>query len=111
MLKAKDRPYRRGEVGRKRHARAAGRPIRALVKLLAIAVAGLLVAVLVGCGSRPEATPSPTDPTPGTPTAAVAPSVGPTDTPAVIGTVVAQTRHFEGDPNAPVTMIEFGDFQ
>ena len=26
-------------------------------------------------------------------------------------TVVAQTRHFRGDPNAPVTMIEFGDFQ
>jgi protein-disulfide isomerase len=26
-------------------------------------------------------------------------------------TVVAQTRHFKGDPNAPVTIIEFGDFQ
>ena len=26
-------------------------------------------------------------------------------------TIVAQTRHFKGDPNAPVTMIEFGDFQ
>lgn len=26
-------------------------------------------------------------------------------------TIVAQTRHFRGDPNAPVTMIEFGDFQ
>lgn len=26
-------------------------------------------------------------------------------------TVVAQTRHFRGDPNAPVTIIEFGDFQ
>lgn len=25
--------------------------------------------------------------------------------------VIAQTRHFKGDPNAPVTMIEFGDFQ
>lgn len=25
--------------------------------------------------------------------------------------VVAQTRHFQGDPNAPVTIIEFGDFQ
>ena len=25
--------------------------------------------------------------------------------------VIAQTRHFRGDPNAPVTMIEFGDFQ
>lgn len=26
-------------------------------------------------------------------------------------TVLAQTRHFRGDPNAPVTIIEFGDFQ
>lgn len=26
-------------------------------------------------------------------------------------TVIAQTRHFKGDPNAPVTIIEFGDFQ
>lgn len=26
-------------------------------------------------------------------------------------TVVAQTRHFKGDPNAPVTIIEFGDFK
>jgi hypothetical protein len=24
---------------------------------------------------------------------------------------VAQTRHLQGSPNAPVTMIEFGDFQ
>ena len=25
--------------------------------------------------------------------------------------LVSQTRHFKGDPNAPVTLIEFGDFQ
>jgi hypothetical protein len=25
--------------------------------------------------------------------------------------LVSQTRHFRGDPNAPVTLIEFGDFQ
>jgi hypothetical protein len=25
--------------------------------------------------------------------------------------LIGQVKHFKGDPNAPVTMIEFGDFQ
>ena len=29
----------------------------------------------------------------------------------LMAVVVAQTRHFKGDPEAPVTIIEFGDFQ
>lgn len=30
---------------------------------------------------------------------------------ALMAEVVAGTRHFKGDANAPVTIIEFGDFQ
>jgi len=31
--------------------------------------------------------------------------------PDVIDLLVAQTRHFKGSPNAPITMLEFSDFQ
>jgi protein-disulfide isomerase len=30
---------------------------------------------------------------------------------AVMETVLAEARHFEGDPNAPVTLVAFGDFK
>ena len=39
------------------------------------------------------------------------PSAGSQAQPTLMDAVVAQTRHFKGDPNARVTIIEFGDFQ
>lgn len=30
---------------------------------------------------------------------------------ALMAEVIAGTRHFKGDANAPITVIEFGDFQ
>lgn len=35
----------------------------------------------------------------------------PTNPDELMAFVVGQTRHFKGDPNAPVTLVEFGDFQ
>lgn len=36
---------------------------------------------------------------------------GATGNPQLMEYMVSQTRHFRGDPDAPVTLIEFGDFQ
>jgi hypothetical protein len=84
---------------------------------------GLMLGIVIGFMGRPLVTSQPQ-------TAPVAPATGPTSasqpagqskaaqtsaksagTQARLDNVVAQTRHFKGDPNAPVTVIEFGDFQ
>jgi hypothetical protein len=39
------------------------------------------------------------------------PTMSPADRQKLEDTLVKQTRHFKGDPNAPVTIIEFSDFQ
>jgi len=45
----------------------------------------------------------------------VSQSIAPTQSGAgneeLMAYLVSQTRHFSGDPDAPVTLIEFGDFQ
>lgn len=84
---------------------------------------GLMLGVVIGFMGRPLVTSRPQ-------TVPVAPPAGPTsasqpagqsqaaqtsarsaDTQARLDNVVAQTRHFKGNPDAPVTVIEFGDFQ
>ncbi len=86
---------------------------------LATLVVGLVVGALLGYAGRPLVTPQPT------PTASVtsaetagqstasgtSPSLDGANPATLMDAVVAQTRHFKGDPNAPVTIVEFGDFQ
>jgi hypothetical protein len=92
-------------------ARPARRPITALGRLLAALVAVLLIGVLVGCGSLPQEMPQSVSPTPTSPVGPVTPSSSDIATPTIGDAVAAQTRHFIGEPGAPVTIIEFGDFQ
>ncbi len=44
-------------------------------------------------------------------TAPVQPTMSSEDRKKVMEALISQTRHFRGDPNAPVTVIEFSDFQ
>ncbi len=74
-----------------------------------ILVVGLALGMVIGFFGRPLVTPRPlNDP------AAVAAVEAPgqaVEPPAVTAAVMTQTRHFKGDAQAPVTIIEFGDFQ
>ena len=107
--------------------------------LLASFVAALAIILLSGCASgpgattgeiaspaatptendlvSPDATPSAT-PTPedmaspvATPTDAPPQSAGEAPTPPLMDIAASDARHFKGDPDAPVTIVEFGDFQ
>ena len=73
----------------------------------------LVIVLLFGCASGPVATPEDLTPPVATPAdAGTAASSGmATATPTLMDIVAADTRHFKGDPSAPVTIVEFGDFQ
>lgn len=103
--------YPKTNVQYRDQARPARRPIAALVRLLAILVAVLLIGVLVGCGSLPQEMPQRISPTPTSPVGRSTQSSSDVATPTIGDAVAAQTRHFIGEPDAPVTIIEFGDFQ
>lgn len=81
----------------------------------------LLIGMVIGYLSHPALvgyiSPSPT-PSPVPPTETAAPSPVPTVDVAratqaaqLMDYIVANTRHFTGNPDAPVTLIEFSDFQ
>ena len=80
-------------------------PIVGLVMLVVGMLAGYVGHSLVA--AQPLAR-QPTAAASSTPAAA---AVSATNPPTMMDSLVAQTRHFRGDPNAPVTIIEFGDFQ
>ena len=77
----------------------------------------LLMFLLGGAGGyfgRPFLSPAPPTPTPRPTSAASAaePQQQPTaDMKKLLDMLVGKTRHFEGNPNAPVVMLEFSDFQ
>lgn len=75
----------------------------------------IVIVVLVGCAGSPAQSPQLLSPTAATATATATPSLSNSGTPdareALIDAITAETRHFMGDPEAPVTIIEFGDFQ
>jgi hypothetical protein len=72
----------------------------------------LIIGLLGGYFIRPTLTPLLSKATL-TPTASVEANAGETNAgqPGLKDYVVAQTTHFMGDANAPVTVIEFSDFQ
>ena len=72
----------------------------------------LLLGLLAGYFVRPVILPILSKATP-TPTVSAEVDTGGTTAsqPGLKDYVLAQTQHFLGDPNAPVTIIEFSDFQ
>lgn len=80
----------------------------------ALAVIMLVVGLLVGYLGRPLFNKDAQ--TPGAVAAVTTPAVNPTiaaidSSEKFMAYIVSQTKHFEGDPNAKVTLIEFSDYQ
>jgi hypothetical protein len=79
------------------------------VNPVATLLAGLLIGAMAGYAGYPRLAPlRPAPPTAPAPAGAPTPA---TSTPVRMEELIARTRHFRGDEAAPVTMIEFGDFQ
>jgi protein-disulfide isomerase len=111
-------------IEEKDSAMANPRPVSAGGNPLAIVVVGLVmlgIGITIGFFGRPLVTPEPLDAAPvasvDTPESPVVsesdanPDGGNPSPAMLMDTVVAQTRHFKGDPDAPITIVEFSDFR
>ena len=105
------------------HAEAAPRTVAVRVDLLMTLIAGVLIGIVIGYLGRPllasepqraaqaqvESVADASAPT--SPTAAPASSADNSSAQTLMASMVAKTRHFRGNPDAPVTILEFSDFQ
>lgn len=81
----------------------------------------LVVGLLAGYYGRPlvkqdqpavAASPSPTQPSGASSSSSASENQpNPQDRAALMDAILSRVRHFRGDPNAPITLIEFSDFQ
>lgn len=102
-----------------REAEAVSRP--AGWRVMALLAVGLLAGIAIGLFAGPYlAGRLPTKDSPAPAPAAVSPTASPAPTAGASGdaartnlmsVVVGATRHFRGTADAPVTVVEFGDFQ
>jgi hypothetical protein len=76
-----------------------------------VGVVMLAVGLAAGYLGRPLVAPQAADSDAVASTASANPSASSQAQPTLMDAVVAQTRHFKGDANARVTIVEFGDFQ
>jgi len=71
----------------------------------------LIVGLFAGYFTHPLISPLAVAPTKTTQATAAPKTTQDASNPSLKDVVVAQTRHFIGDVNAPVTIVEFSDFQ
>lgn len=81
-----------------------------------VGAAMLGLGMLIGYFVRPAvsariAALAPTATAPATPAAAAAPQAQPQSREELMAYLISQTRHFRGNPEAPIVLLEFSDFQ
>jgi hypothetical protein len=79
-----------------------------LLPTIVVGVLMFLIGGLTGFVSRPIVMPPPIPPTP---TLSASQEQQKANMQALLTKLISMTRHFEGNANAPVTILEFADFQ